>query len=163
MRFRWRRRSRRLLKLHRNERSPDPIIEVVPGPKPDFGSGNHTVREHTSPSGERCLSSVAVSRHGGQLPTEIRRNNFGAVENVPAQSGRSGTLRGSVAAGRHFDRSPTAPGRTSGPAKSITRPSSSSPSWIDYRATWPSSPTCWKPVRTLWPRTIQTPTRPWCK
>jgi hypothetical protein len=88
MRFRWRRRSRRLLKLHRNERSPDPIIEVVHGPKPDFGSRNHTVREHTSPSGERCLSSsVAVSRHGGQLPTEIRRNNFGAVENVPAQSG----------------------------------------------------------------------------
>jgi hypothetical protein len=80
MRFRWRRRSRRLLKLHRNERSPDPIIEVVPGPKPDFGSGNHTVREHTSPSGERCLSSVAVSRHGGQLPTEGRRNNFGAVK-----------------------------------------------------------------------------------
>jgi ATP-dependent DNA ligase len=50
MRFRWRRRSRRLLKLHRNERSPDPIIEVVHGPKPDFGSRNHTVREHTSPS-----------------------------------------------------------------------------------------------------------------
>src|ERR1700741_3726826 len=115
MRFRWRRRSRRLLKLHGYQRPPDPIIEGVHGPKPDLGSGNHTVREHTSPSGERCLSnSVAVSRHGGLLPTEIRRNNFSAVENVPVAH----------SCGPHKR-----------PARS-TRPSWSSPNSTACRATW---------------------------